>query len=172
LKKLKIFLSALFILFLASKANGQTFTQTFIDKCSGEVKVATTTYVNGNAVVSFYNQVKVFTPTEVQSGALKMWLQATYVAYSTTGCPTNIVVQQTVQQTVNQAVQQAASAAATQAAAAAASKAAEAAAEKRQFDRENMLIEAADQEKKILREETEKVKILAMQCYKLHYCTR
>ena len=51
-------------------------------------------------------------------------------------------------------------------------KAAEAAAEKRQFDRENMLIEAADQEKKILREETEKVKILAMQCYKLHYCTR
>jgi hypothetical protein len=23
-----------------------------------------------------------------------------------------------------------------------------------------------------LREETEKVKILAMQCYKLHYCTR
>ena len=53
-----------------------------------------------------------------------------------------------------------------------AKKAAEAAAEKRQFDRENMLIEAADQEKKILREETEKVKILAMQCYKLHYCTR
>ena len=128
MKKLKTFLSVLFILFLASKANGQTFTQTFIDKCSGEVKVATTTYVNGNAVVSFYNQVKVFTPTEVQSGALKMWLQATYIAYSTTGCPTNVVVQQTVQQTVNQAVNQAASQAATQAASQAASSAASSAA--------------------------------------------
>ena len=53
-----------------------------------------------------------------------------------------------------------------------AKKAAEAAVEKRQFDRENMLIEAADQEMKILREGTEKVEILARQCYKLHCCTR
>ena len=53
-----------------------------------------------------------------------------------------------------------------------AKKAAEAAAEKRQFDRENMLIEAADQEKKLLREETVKVEILARQCYELHYCMR
>ena len=75
MKKLRALLSVLFIFCLASKANGQTYTQTFIDKCSGEVKVATTTYVNGNAVVSFYNQVKVFTPEEVQSGALQLWLQ-------------------------------------------------------------------------------------------------
>ena len=128
MKKLRILLSVLFISLLASKANGQTFTQTFIDKCSGEVKVATTNYVNGNAVVSFYNQVRVFSPAEVQSGVLQMWLQTTYAAYSAIGCPTNIVVQQTVQQTVNQAVQQAASAAATQAASQAASSAASSAA--------------------------------------------
>ena len=46
----------LVIILFANKANGQTYTQTFIDKCTGEVKVATTTYINGNAVVSFYNQ--------------------------------------------------------------------------------------------------------------------
>jgi len=115
----------LFFLFIGYSLNGQVvMTQTFIDKCSGELKIATTTYVNGNAVVLFYNQIKTFTPAQVQSGELQIWLQQTYLAYNSTGCPTNIVVQQTVQQTVNQAVQQAASAAATQAASAAANQAA------------------------------------------------
>ena len=41
-------------LLFAQKANGQVYTQTFIDKCTGETKIATTTYINGNAVVSFY----------------------------------------------------------------------------------------------------------------------
>ena len=92
--------------------------QTYIDKCSGEVKIATITYVNGNAFVSFYDQVKTFTPLEVQAGAMQSWLQATYIAYNSRACPTNIVVQQTVQQTVTQATQAAASAAASAAAAA------------------------------------------------------
>jgi hypothetical protein len=119
----------LFFLFIGYSLNGQVvMTQTFIDKCSGELKIATTTYVNGNAVVLFYNQIKTFTPAQVQSGELQIWLQQTYLAYNSTGCPTNIVVQQTVQQTVNQAVQQAASAAATQAASAAANQAASTAA--------------------------------------------
>lgn len=103
-------------------------TQTFIDKCSGELKIATTTYINGNAVVLFYNQMKSFTPAQVQSGELQAWLQQTYLTYNSMGCPTNTVVQQTVQQTVNQAVQQAASAAASQAANSAASGAASSAA--------------------------------------------
>ena len=129
MKNLKILLSILFIFCLASKVNGQTYTQTFIDKCSGEVKLATTTYVNGNAVVSFYDQIKVFTPQEVQSGVMQIWLQTVYTAYSARGCqPAQTVVQQTVQQTVNQAVQQAASSAASQAASQAASSAASAAA--------------------------------------------
>ena len=105
MKNLRILLSVLFILCLASKANGQTtFTQTFIDKCSGEVKLATTTYVNGNAFVSFYDQMKTFTPQDVQSGAMQIWLQSVYIAYANRTCATATVVQQTIQQTVNQAV--------------------------------------------------------------------
>jgi len=119
----------LFFLLIGFSLSGQVImTQTFIDKCSGELKIATTTYINGNAVVLFYNQIKSFTPAQVQSGELQAWLQQTYLNYNSTECPTNIVVQQTVQQTVNQAVQQAASTAATQAASTAASQAANSAA--------------------------------------------
>jgi spore coat protein CotF len=65
--------------------------------------------------------MKTFTPAEVQSGAMQIWLQTVYTAYSARTCQTaTIVIQQTVQQTVNQAVQQAAQSAATQAASAAA----------------------------------------------------
>ena len=98
-------------------------TQTFIDKCSGEIKIATTSYVNGNAVVMFYNQIKTFTPSQVQTGKLQIWLQETYTAYNSMGCPTNLVVQQTV----TQQVAAAATAAASQAASAAASAASSAA---------------------------------------------
>jgi hypothetical protein len=41
---MKKWLVGIIVLFLfAFKANGQTYTQTFIDKCTGERKVATTT---------------------------------------------------------------------------------------------------------------------------------
>ena len=110
-----------FFLFLFSqKVSGQTYTQTFIDKCTGEVKLATTTYVNGNAVVSFYGNIRTFTPLEVQSGQLQVWLQTTYATYSSLPCPTTPT---TVQQTITQTVTQTATQAATQAASAAASSA-------------------------------------------------
>ena len=57
----KCYILFLFFLFLLSfqNVNGQSVvTQTFIDKCTGEIKVATTTYVNGQAVISFDNQIK------------------------------------------------------------------------------------------------------------------
>ena len=108
----------------AKEMNAQTYTQTFVDKCSGQIKTATTTMVNGNAVVSFYDQVKVFSPLGVQCGAVRLWLNSVYLSYSTVGCPTNIVFQQTVQQAVTQAASQAATSAATQAASTAASSAA------------------------------------------------
>ena len=83
---MKKWVVGIIVLFLfALKANGQTYTQTFIDKCTGEVKLATTTYVNGRAFVSFYDQMKVFTPEEVQSGAMQIWLQIVYTAYSSKG---------------------------------------------------------------------------------------
>jgi len=100
LKTLKALFCLFTLIFLCSHAIGQTYTQTYKDKCTGEIKLVTTQYINGNAVVSFYNQVRVFTPTEVQSGVVQAWLNGVYAAYSTMGCPTNQVVQQTVNQTV------------------------------------------------------------------------
>jgi hypothetical protein len=108
MKKSLVSLLVLVILAFTQKVNAQTYTQTYKDKCSGEIKVATTTMINGYATVSFYNQVRVFSPLEVQSGATQLWISATYTAYNTLGCPTSVVVQQTVQATVQQAASQAA----------------------------------------------------------------
>jgi len=94
-----------------NQAIGQTYTQTYKDKCTGEIKIATTTMTNGFATVSFYNQVRVFSPMEVMAGAVNIWITATYAAFNTMACPTNVVVQQTVQNTVSQAAAAAAAAA-------------------------------------------------------------
>ena len=117
-------LTIIVIIVFAQTAMGQTHTQTYRDKCTGEIKVATTTITNGFATVSFYNQIRVFSPQEVMAGAVQLWISATYTAYSIMGCPTNAVVQQTVTNAVAQATSQAASSAATQAASNAASNAA------------------------------------------------
>jgi hypothetical protein len=127
----KCYILFLFFLFLLSfqDVNGQsTVSQTFIDKCSGEVKVATTTYVNGQAVISFYNQIRTFTPMEVNSGIAQAWLISVKSSYEAITCPlSNPVVTQTVQQTVTQTATAAATAAASSAASAAASTASSAA---------------------------------------------
>jgi len=68
MKKCAVFVVFFFV--FVSNVYSQTYTQTFIDKCTGEKKVATTTIINGNATVSFYNQVRTFTPIEVQSGVV------------------------------------------------------------------------------------------------------
>ena len=122
---MKKWFGVLFLLVMfAIDVNGQVITQTFVDKCTGETKVATINYVNGNAVVSFYNQIRVFTPIEVQSGAMQTWLLSVYNTYANLSCATNPVVQQAVQQATQQATQQAASQAASSAASSAASAAA------------------------------------------------
>jgi len=109
------------ILILASViAKCQTYTQTFVDKCTGKTVTATTQYINGNAVVSFYNQIKTFTSQQVQSGLLQAWLQSIYAMYSSMVCP--------IPSAINTVVTQQASAAATQAASSAASGAATSAA--------------------------------------------
>jgi len=128
MKKWIVILLTSVMFLLAQKASGQVYTQTFINKCTGKEEIATTTYVNGNAVVSFYNQIKVFTPTQVTNGELQAWLQSTYATYNSMVCPTPPTVTTTVQQTVTQAAAQAASAAASRAASSAASGAASGAA--------------------------------------------
>ncbi len=128
---MKKWVVGIIVLFLfAFKANGQTYTQTFIDKCTGEKKVATTTIINGHATVSFYNQIRTFTPLEVQTGVVQTWLFTTKATYEALTCPVinNPVVQQAVANTATQAAANAASSAASSAASAAASSSASAAA--------------------------------------------
>lgn len=112
------------ICLFTQKVNGQIYTQTYVDKCTGEIKTATTTYVNGNSVISFYNQTRVFTPTEVSNGTTQTWLNQVYAQYNSMACPTSQVVQQTVQNTVSQAASSAASSAASNSASSAASSSA------------------------------------------------
>jgi hypothetical protein len=57
MKKCLVSLIIIVTTLTAFKAEGQTFTQSFIDKCTGERKIATTTMINGSATVSFYNEI-------------------------------------------------------------------------------------------------------------------
>ena len=59
-------------------AKGQVFTQTFIDRCTGETKVVTANFTNGPTTVAFYNRIRVFTPQEATNGTLQQWLIETY----------------------------------------------------------------------------------------------
>ena len=45
MKKCLISLTIIVMILFAQYANGQTYSQTFVDKCTGETKVATTTYL-------------------------------------------------------------------------------------------------------------------------------
>lgn len=59
-------------------ARAQIFTQTFIDRCTGETKVVTANFTNGPTTVAFYNRIRVFTPQEATNGTLQQWLIETY----------------------------------------------------------------------------------------------
>jgi type II secretory pathway pseudopilin PulG len=93
---------------------GQTvFTQTFIDRCTGDVKVVNANFVNGSATVAFYNRVRVFTYQEALNGTLRAWLNETFNWWNTLSpCSTTTQQAQQAQQTA-QAASQAAQTAAT-----------------------------------------------------------
>jgi hypothetical protein len=69
-----------FILFFVwgVSAKAQVFTQTFVDRCTGEVKTVTANFSSGPTTVAFYNRVRVFTPQEATNGTLQQWLIETY----------------------------------------------------------------------------------------------
>jgi len=99
----------IFFLLIGSLSYGQTtFTQTFVDRCTGEVKVVTANFVNGSATVSFYDRIRTFTYQEYTSGVLHAWLMETY-AWWTALSPCSTTTQQTqqAQQQAQQAQQQA-----------------------------------------------------------------
>ena len=112
-----MFKRVLFILLLSliglSGYSQTIFTQTFIDRCTGDVKVVNANFVNGSATVAFYNRVRVFTYQEALNGVLQAWLNETYNWWNTLSpCSTTTQQTQQAQQTA-QAAQQAAQTAAT-----------------------------------------------------------
>jgi hypothetical protein len=70
----------LFIVFFVwgVSAKAQVFTQTFVDRCTGEIKTVTANFSSGPTTVAFYNRVRVFTPQEALNGTLQQWLVETY----------------------------------------------------------------------------------------------
>ena len=105
-------LSILFFLLLTNIAYGQTvFTQTFVDRCTGDVKIVTANFVNGSATVAFYNRVRTFTYAEYTNGVLQQWLMETYVWWnSLSPCSTATQQTQQAQQTAQTAAQAASTA--------------------------------------------------------------
>ena len=99
----------IFFLLIGSLSYGQTtFTQTFVDRCTGEVKVVTANFVNGSATVAFYNRVRTFTYQEFTSGVLQGWLIETYTWWTNLSPCSNTQTQATTaQQQAQQAQQQA-----------------------------------------------------------------
>ena len=74
---MKKLLSILFFLCITNFSYSQTFTQTFIDRCTGEVQVVTnlTEFLRS---ASFYNEAKVFTYQQYLNGELQQWLVQKY----------------------------------------------------------------------------------------------
>jgi type II secretory pathway pseudopilin PulG len=88
------------------------FTQTFVDRCTGDVKIVTANFVNGSATVAFYDKVKIFTYQQFLNGELQTWLQQTYAWWSALSpCSTTTTQAQQAQQTAQQAQQAAQTAA-------------------------------------------------------------
>ena len=99
----------IFFLLIGSLTYGQTtFTQTFVDRCTGETKVVVANFANGSATVAFYNRVRTFTYQEFTSGILQAWLLETYAWWNALSPCSNTTQQaQQAQQQAQQAQQQA-----------------------------------------------------------------
>lgn len=75
---MKKLLSILAFWFITNLSYGQTFTQTFVDRCTGEVQVVTADFTSGSAIVAFYNEAKLFTYAQYTNGELQQWLVQKY----------------------------------------------------------------------------------------------
>ena len=113
MKKLLVVLAFLF----SSSLFSQNLIQTYVDRCTGEVKVFSVP-MNGQTVVAFYNKSKTFTAEDFRNGNLQFWLEETYLWWSSLNpCSTTttgaVTTQQTTQQVTQQATQAATNAVAT-----------------------------------------------------------
>jgi hypothetical protein len=64
-------------------AHGQSFSYTYIDPCTKEVKSINVSDLNGNLpiVMNYYGQVRTFTPAELQNGSFDTWANDVYNNY-------------------------------------------------------------------------------------------
>ena len=98
-----IFILSFFFVVVNSYAQ-TTFTQTYIDRCTGNVQVVTANFVNGSATVAFYSKVRTFTYQEFLNGTLHAWLGETYAWWNALSpCSTATTQAQQAQQTAQQA---------------------------------------------------------------------
>ena len=99
-----IFILLFFFVVVNSYAQTTTFTQTYIDRCTGNVQVVTANFVNGSATVAFYSKVRTFTHQEFLNGTLHAWLGETYAWWNALSpCSTATTQAQQAQQTAQQA---------------------------------------------------------------------
>ena len=75
---MRLLITTILFFIFSFESYGQTFTQTFVDRCTGEVQVVTANFQTGSAVVSFYNEVKLFTYQDFVNGELQQWLASKY----------------------------------------------------------------------------------------------
>lgn len=79
MRRLRIYLSVLFIICLSWKAEAQVLTHQFTDPCTGQ-----TTYFSVPAqgtVIFFLGQSRSFVPGDVQNGTLAAWINQVYADY-------------------------------------------------------------------------------------------
>jgi hypothetical protein len=100
-----------FLLFNTTLTYSQSLIQTWTDRCTGEVKTFSIS-MTGYTTVVFYDKVKQFTAADVQSGALRIWMEETYYWWSQLSpCSTNQATSTAAQNTASQTASTASSAA-------------------------------------------------------------
>jgi hypothetical protein len=79
----KNILLLLLLILLGLAAQGQSFSYTYIDPCTKEVKSINVSDLNGNLpiVMNYYGQVKTFTPSDLQNGSFDTWANDVYNSY-------------------------------------------------------------------------------------------
>ena len=104
---MKLWYLLLFLLLSTYSLHSQSVVQTFVDRCTGEVKTIVIPF-EGSTVVVFYNRSKSFTINDVRSGELQAWLEETYLWWqSISPCSTNQATTTATQTTTSNATQNA-----------------------------------------------------------------
>ena len=107
----KLLLVLIFTAMGMFKGHSQALVQTYMDRCTGQVRVFSVP-MNGSTVVAFYDRSRVFTSQEFSNGTLQAWLEETYLWWTALSpCSTTTTGAQATQQTTQQTTQQATQAA-------------------------------------------------------------